>query len=71
VVAIPSKPRNFSGNDVVADFEIEEDDMCIEDDIIMPPPSIHGHRFQEQIEVIKKLQEYFFCFIKRDVSLKR
>jgi hypothetical protein len=65
VVAIPSKPKKFSGDDVVADFEIEEDDTCIEDDIIMPHPSIHGHHFQKQIEVIKKLQEYFLFYKER------
>jgi hypothetical protein len=35
---VPGKPRNFIGDDVVSNFEIEEDDTCIEDNIIMSPP---------------------------------
>jgi hypothetical protein len=54
VAIVLSKPRNFSGDDVV-DFEVEEDHTCIEDDIIMPPPSSHGHHSQEQVKAIKKL----------------
>jgi hypothetical protein len=58
VVVILGKPRNFSGDDVAADFEVEEDGTCIEDNIIMPPPSNHGHHSQEQVEAIKELQKY-------------
>ncbi len=55
MVVILGKPRNFSGDDVVVDFEVEEDGTCIEDNIIMPPPSSHGHHSQEQVEAIKEL----------------
>jgi hypothetical protein len=47
IAVVPGKLGNFSGDDVVTNFEVEEDDTCIENDIIMPPPSSHGHCFQE------------------------
>ncbi len=55
MVVVLGKPINSSGDDVVTNFEVEEDGTCIEDDIIMPPPSSHGHHFQEQVEAIKEL----------------
>ncbi len=51
-------------NDVVSNFEIEEDHTCIEENIVMPPPSSHGHHSQKQVEAIKELQEYFFVLKK-------
>jgi hypothetical protein len=55
-IVVPSKLGNFCGDDVVANFEVKEDDTCIADNIIMPPPSSHGHCSQEQVEAIKELQ---------------
>lgn len=68
--AILSRLGNFSGDDVIADFEVEEDDTCIENDIIMPLPSSHGHRSQEQVEAIKELQEYLFVLEKEMLALE-
>ncbi len=70
VAIVLSKPRNFSGDDVVVDFEVEEDDTCIEDDIIMPPPSSHGHHSQKQVKAIKKLQKYLFVLKKGMLASK-
>jgi hypothetical protein len=36
----------------------------------MPLPSSHGHHFQEQVEAIKKLQEYLFVLEREMLALK-
>jgi hypothetical protein len=58
-----------SNNDVVSNFEIEEDHTGIEDNIVMPPPSSHGHCSQKQVEAIK-VTRIIFCFKKRNASLR-
>jgi hypothetical protein len=52
---------NILNDDDYANLKIKE--TCININT-MPPPSSHGHHFQEQAKIIRKLKNFFFALEK-------